>query len=222
MVTLAALKEKNPSLSLRSVLDPAFRPFGRLLDIPAGALADICRTSAVMPESGSRYVPSMPELEAMPEFIRLGHTLGGELELEIGCCWGYNHMLNCLEYHRSSEWNIAVTDMVLILARQQDMEGFDLPEGKTEAFFFPKGTMIEVYATTLHFCPCQTGDGGFVSIVILPKGTNLPLQEPKPEGGDGPLLWAKNKWLIAHEQNVPVVNRGAYPGLHGENFQINY
>jgi len=220
--TLSALKGKNPGLPFHSVFDKEFFPFGRVLDVPCAALMETCKAATVMPETGSRYVPSMPELEAMPEFLRLGHLLGGELTLEIGCCWGYNRLLNCLEYHRASEWNIAVTDMVLILARQQDMEGFNLPAGKTEAFYVPMGTAIEVYATTLHFCPCQTEDNGFISIVLLPKGTNLPLHAPKPEGGDGPLLWAKNKWLIAHAQNLPVINRGAYPGLHGENYQIKY
>lgn len=219
---LASLKIKNPGLPFHSVYDPAFRPYGRVLNMNTGALAEACRAAAAMPEAGSRYVPSLPELEAFPDFAEMRHTLGGELDIEIGCCWGYNRQLNCLEYHRSSEWNIAVTDMVLLLARQQDMEGFTLPEGKIEAFFFPKGAAIEVYATSLHFCPCQTQDGGFISIVILPKGTNLPLDAPRPAGGDGRLLWAKNKWLIAHEKNLATVSRGAYPGLQGENFQIDY
>ena len=117
---------------------------------------------------------------------------------------------------------MAVTDLVLLLGRQQDMEGFDLPAGKIKAFFVPKGTTIEVYATTLHFCPCQVSDEGFRCIVILPRGTNYPLTQEKPKGGDGRLLWAQDKWLIAHPDNKSVVERGAYPGLHGENFDIKY
>ena len=86
----------------------------------------------------------------------------------------------------------------------------------------PKGTTIEVYATSLHFCPCQVSDEGFCSIVVLPRGTNHPLTQEKPQGGDGRLLWAQDKWLIAHPDNKSVVERGAYPGLHGENFDIKY
>ena len=111
--------------------------------------------------------------------------------------------------------------MVLLLAQQQDMEGLDLSCDKITAFYFPKGTVIEVYATTLHFCPCQVQDEGFKCIVVLPRGTNHPLEGEKPTLGDGRLLWAKDKWLVAHP-DAPAVSRGAYPGLHGENYKINY
>ena len=70
--------------------------------------------------------------------------------------------------------------------------------------------------------PCQVSDEGFRCIVILPRGTNYPLTQEKPKGGDGRLLWAQDKWLIAHPDNKGVVERGAYPGLHGENFDIKY
>ena len=59
----------------------------------------------------------------------------------------------------------------------------------------PKGTTIEVYATTLHFCPCEVTVSGFSCIVGLQRGTNHPLEDRK-QG----LLWAKNKWLLAHEE----------------------
>lgn len=222
MNTLDVLKQNNPKLSFHSVNDPAFRPFGRVIDFDASALIAQCEKAAVMPESGSRYVPDMPELEALPDFETVRRELRGEGGCQIGCCWGYNSRLNCLEYHRASEHNIAVTDLVLLLAAQQAMEGFDLPEGKVQAFFVPKGTTLEVYATTLHFCPCQTADTGFRCIVILPRGTNHPLKAPRPEGGDGRLLWAADKWLIAHPDNAGPIARGAYPGLHGENYEIKY
>ncbi len=222
MAILEQLRKLNPELPFYSVLDPEFRAYGRVIDFDAASLIETCEKAAVMPESGSRYLPDMPELEALPVFADVKHTLRGEGGCQIGCCWGYNTRLNCLEYHRASEHNVAVTDLVLLLGRQQDMEGFDLPAGKIKAFFVPKGTTIEVYATTLHFCPCQVSDEGFRCIVILPRGTNYPLTQEKPKGGDGRLLWAQDKWLIAHPDNKGVVERGAYPGLHGENFDIKY
>jgi len=57
---------------------------------------------------------------------------------------------------------------------------------------------------------------------MLPRDTNLPLDHPRTEHGEGRLLWAKNKWLISHPDNHAVVNRGAYPGIHGNNFNIKY
>ncbi len=219
---LRALRLKNPDLPFCSISDSAFRRFGRVVEFDSTALAAACEQVAVMPGAGTRYVPSMPELEALPALQDARHALWGEAECQIGCCWGYNTRLNCLEYHRTSEHSIAVNNLVLLLAAQQDMEGFELPEGKIAGFFVPKGIAIEIYATTLHFCPCQTEDAGFRSIVILPLCTNLPLDEPRLETGDGRLLWAKNKWLIAHPDNQSAVQRGAYPGLHGINFEIKY
>ncbi|MDD3214638.1 MAG: DUF4867 family protein [Eubacteriales bacterium] len=222
MDMLQTLRQKNPGLSVYSVFDPAFRRYGRVVAFDSAALIDACENHAMMPEAGSRYVPVMPELEALPAFENVRRTLRGEGGCQIGCCWGYNTKLNCLEYHRASEHNIAVSDLLLLLAAQQDLEGFELAEGKIVGFYVPKGTTIEVYATTLHFCPCQTADTGFRAIVILPRGTNLPLEGDKPVGGDGRLLWAKDKWLIAHPENTDVIERGAYPGLHGVNFDIKY
>lgn len=223
MTTLEKLRKLNPNVPFYSVNDPEFRSFGRVIDFPAEALIQRCKEAAVYPESGSCYVPDMPELEALTEeFAAVKHILRGDGSCQIGCCWGYNDKLNCLEYHRASEHNIAVTDMVLLLAHQQNMEGNDLPAGKVTAFYVPQGTTIEVYATTLHFCPCMTSTDGFASIVVLPRGTNHPLPQPRPEGADGRLLWAVDKWLIACEDQNETIKKGAYPGLHGENFTIRY
>ncbi len=222
MDILRTVRTKNPELPIFSVFDPDFRRFGRVVEFDATALIAACELAAEMPAAGSRYVPAMAALETLPAFDDVRGILRGEGGCQIGCCWGYNTRLNCLEYHRSSEHNIAVSDLVLLLAAQQDMNGYDLPEGKVAGFYVPRGTVIEVYATSLHFCPCQTDDNGFRCIVILPKGTNLPLDRARQEQGDGRLLWAKDKWLIAHPENTAVVQRGAYPGLHGTNFDIKY
>ena len=220
MEKLEMLRKLNPDLPFYSVYDAEFRRFGRVVDFDATALIEACEKAAEMPESGSRYVPDMPELEAVA-FEKVQHELRGEGSCQIGCCWGHSSKLNCLEYHRAGEHNVAVSDLVLLLAAQQDMEGCDLPEGKVTAFFVPKGTTIEVYATTLHFCPCEVSADGFRCIVVLPRGTNHPLEKARPETEEGRLLWARDKWLIAHEE-APAVQRGAYVGIHGKNFEIHY
>ena len=220
MGKLEMLRKLNPDLPFYSVHDAEFRSFGRVVDFDAAVLIEACEKAAEMPESGSRYVPDMPELEAVA-FDKVQNELRGEGSCQIGCCWGHSSKLNCLEYHRASEHNVAVSDLVLLLAAQQDMEGCDLPEGKVTAFFVPKGTTIEVYATTLHFCPCEVSADGFRCIVVLPRGTNHPLEKARPETEEGRLLWAKDKWLIAHEE-APAVQRGAYVGIHGKNFEIHY
>ena len=35
------------------------------------------------------------------------------------------------------------------------------------------------------------------------------------------ILWAQNKWLLAHEDNASLVARGGFPGIFGENWVIN-
>ncbi len=222
MDIVSRLRAQNPGLPFYCVQDEAFRPFGRVIEWEASSLMAACQQAAVMPETGSRYVPSLEPLEAISDFAAIKNGLMGEGSCQIGCCWGYNSMLGCLEYHRASEFNIAVSDMVLLVASRQDMEGLELPAGKITGFYCPKGTVLEVYATTMHFCPCQVSAEGFRCIVILPRGTNLPLENPRVEIGDGRLLWARDKWLIAHPENAAVIQRGAYPGLRGENFQIHY
>ena len=218
---LDRLKKLNPELPFYSVHDDAFRRFGRVIAFPTQELTTLCKQTILMPESGGCYETDIPELENLDIFNKVRNTLRGEGSCQIGCCWGYNRKLNCLEYHRASEHNIAVSDFVLLLAAQQDMEGNELPEGKVNAFYVPKDTVLEIYATTLHFCPCQVNDDGFCCIVILPRGTNKPLEHVHVGDGEERLLWAKDKWLIAHKE-APAVQRGAYPGLHGENYEIIY
>ena len=87
MATLEQLRKRNPELPFHSVLDPEFRAFGRVIDFDASSLIEACEKAAVMPESGSCYVPDMPELEALPVFAEVEHTLRGEGSCQIGCCW---------------------------------------------------------------------------------------------------------------------------------------
>lgn len=78
--------------------------------------------------------------------------------------------------------------------------------------------MVEVYATSLHFCPCQVSDEGFGCVVALPKGTNVPLEE----AAEDPLLFRKNKWIIAHAENEGLIQRGVIPGIIGPDYKIEY
>ena len=76
---------------------------------------------------------------------------------------------------------------------------------------------MEVYATTLHYAPCNAHENKFCTAVVLPKGTNT--EAPKTTGNtpEDKLLFARNKWLIAHkEANI----EGAFEGLKGENLSI--
>ena len=164
------------------------------------------------------YVPSVETLEALPEAQDVSRKGFGGLPVQIGYCNGENSRLNALEYHRSSEIDIAVTDLILLLGCQQDIEADDTYDtSKVEAFFVPAGTAVELYATTLHYAPCSVKANGFRCVIVLPKGTNEELPFKPAEEGENRLLAAVNKWLIAHEE---AGIDGAFCGLRGENITV--
>ena len=164
------------------------------------------------------YVPSVEELEALPEAAEVCRKGFGGLPVQIGYCNGDNHKLNALEYHRSSEIDIAADDLILLLGCQQDIEEGDIYDtSKVEAFLVPAGTAVELYATTLHYAPCSAKEGGLRCVIILPKGTNEGLPFRPAAEGENRLLTAVNKWLIAHEE---AGIEGAFCGLKGENITV--
>ena len=143
------------------------------------------------------------------------------MPIQICYCNVNNKKLNALEYHRDSEINMAVTDLVLLIGKQQDIaDDFTYDTSLVEAFFVPAGTLIEVYATTLHYAPCHTQEGGFRCVVVLPKGTNGELEGTVAERcGEERLLFARNKWLVGHKEGGLPEN--AWLGLRGENITLD-
>lgn len=82
------------------------------------------------------------------------------------------------------------------------------------------GLLTAVYATTLHYAPCHTDPAkGFRVAVVLPRGTNGPRPEFEPATEEDRLLWARNKWLLAHADSAEA-RQGAVVGLTGENIDI--
>lgn len=206
-------------MELINVCSPEFRPYGRVItgyDVDGLMKA---MESTPLPEDVV-YVASVPELEALPIGAELSDGIYGQMEIQLGYCNGHNKKLNALEYHRDSEVNLALTDLVLLLGRQQDIEeDFTYDTSKVKAFLVPAGTLVEVYATTLHYAPCQTEDSGFRCVVVLPRGTNTDLDhKPQVKCGEEKLITARNKWLIGHEEGG--LDGGAWIGLKGENISL--
>ena len=205
-------------MKIQKVTDPAFRKYGQVLEGYdfTGLIKEMKHTP--VPEDVI-YVPSVEELEALDIMKDLQNKGYGGLPVQIGYCNGHNKKLNAVEYHRNSEINVAVTDLVLLIGHQQDIElDHTYDTSKIEAFLVPAGTGIEVYATTLHYAPCHVNEGGFQCVVVLPKGTNTDLTFPTEKTGEDSLMTAKNKWLIAHEDAKIA---GAFNGLKGENITID-
>lgn len=217
MDKLTALQKANPQIKIYSVHDEAFKAYGRVIEEDTKAFCTAAEAAVEFPSEGSKYQASVPELEVLMEAAAMREQYCGQLDEQIGLCWGHSNQLNALEWHTCNEFNVAVRELVLLLAKRGDMdESNRLDAGKIKAFYLAQGEMVEVYADTLHFCPCEVTKDGFSCIVGLQRGTNLPLAN-KAQG----LLWAKNKWLLAHEDNTSLVARGGFPGIYGENWIIN-
>ena len=205
---------------MKKVTDKEFAVYGRVLDVDVNEFVDVMKDVPVVSE-GTMYEPSVGAFEALPLAKTLEQESFGFLPIEFGHCSGYNNKLNALEYHRSSEIDIAATDLILLVGRQQDIDvsSYTYDTARVEAFFVPAGTAVELYATTLHFAPCSVDGKEFRCGVVLPKGTNEPLPEKGGGHGENSLLFAINKWLIAHEESGLQKDK-AWIGLVGENIQI--
>lgn len=204
-------------MEIYSIQDEKFRKYGKVWNNIECSRIIKEMEHTPLPEDVI-YVPSVEEMEVLPEAEEFQNRIFGGLPIQIGYCNGNNKKLNAVEYHRNSEINIAVTDLVLLLGWLPDVkEDHTYETDRIEAFFVPAGSVVEMYGTTLHYAPCNKEDGGFKCVVILPKGTNTEIDFTLPASGEDRLMTAKNKWLIAHEE---AAIEGVFNGLKGENVSI--
>ncbi len=199
-------------MKIYSVKDKEFNEYGKIIGGDFSELIKVLHTKEC-PNSGVVYVPSDKDLENLHSASYLQNECFGGLPIQIGYCNGVNDTLNCLEYHKSSEINIAESDTILLLGKQQDIVNGEYDTVNVQAFLVPSGCAVELYATTLHYAPCGNG---FRVAVVLPKGTNY----DKPNGVKDAMLCGSNKWLLAHK-DAPEAKKGAYIGIIGNNIKIN-
>ncbi len=207
-------------MKIQSVKDAAFAPYGHVVEgFDFTELLEVLVKTSEAPKNVI-YVPSSPELEATSAMKDLQDNVYGGMPIQLGYCNGTNTKLNCLEYHRDSEINIVANDVVLLVAKEQDITEGKLDTSKVEAFLCPKGMAVEIYATTLHYAPCSAKKNeAFRVVIVLPKGTNTDKPEITVKSFEDQMLFAKNKWLIAHPETGEAAN-GAFVGLTGENIDI--
>lgn len=204
---------------IKSVFDKEFKKYGRVLkNYDCSEIIEKMKSTPL--PSDVIYEPSVKEFEKLKIAKALEEREYGELPIQIGYCNGNNYLLNAVEYHRTSEINIAVTEFILLAGCQQDIEDdYSYDTSKIEAFVVPTGAIIEVYATTLHYAPCNANENGFKCVVVLPRNTNLPLENTSSKLEEYALLFAKNKWLIGHK-DTDLGAQGAFIGLVGENISL--
>ena len=212
-------------MQILSVFDEAFRPYGRVVEgYPVEgilkALAEIPCTDAVV------YEPRIEALHQAENAEEIGTALFGGMPFQFGFCNGVNTKLNCLEWHRDSEFNLGTEDFILLIAKQEEIIDGKLDTSKVKAFKAPAGVLVECYATTLHYAPCSAKLGqGFRVLIGLPLNTNTDYRPGDASGAPAganvmdKMLWARNKWLIAHPETSEAA-QGAWVGLEGANIDI--
>ena len=207
-------------MKILSVYDEAFRPYGRGVEgYPVEgilkALAETPCTDAVV------YEPRIEALHQAENAQAIGEALYGGMPFQFGFCNGVNTKLNCLEFHRDSEFNLGTEDFILLVAKQDDVIDGMLDTAKVVAFKAPAGVLVECYATTLHYAPCSAKLGqGFRVLIALPDKTNTDYEGVR-QGVNAmdKMLWARNKWLLAHPESSEAA-QGAGVALTGVNVDI--
>ncbi|MCI1208780.1 MAG: DUF4867 family protein [Treponema sp.] len=212
-------------MKINSVYSQAFRKFGCILsgyDV-SGLMLKLSEKEK--PAEGTVYEAGDEDLESLAIAHDFSINAYGGMAVQVGYCNGNNTKLNALEYHRGSEINIPESDIVLLLASLQDVKDNKIDSSKVEAFSIPGHTVVRIYETTLHFAPCNgisksgISKDGFRVVIVLPLGTNLDKPEITEKNPEDKLLWASNKWLIAHPDSKPAQN-GAFAGITGKNIDI--
>lgn len=208
-------------MKIYSVSDPEFRAYGQIVDGMEDTVREILNVLKDAPQgSGVDYVPEYAPLQELPAMVEISEHCYGGMPVQLGWCNGHNTKLNCLEYHRDSEFNLGTEDFILLLAKQDEIEDGVLDTGKVKAFKVPAGVLVEVYATTLHYAPCHCDESkGFRVLVALPQGTNMDKPVISGKTTEDKRLWARNKWLLAHPESSEA-KQGAYIGLTGKNIDI--
>ena len=208
-------------MKIYSVFDPEFKRYGQVVTGMDETLQEILTAleKTPLPENVD-YVPEDTILQELPATTEVAEHLFGGMPIQMGWCNGFNTKLNCLEYHRDSEFNLSTTEVIFLFAKQDEIEDGVLDTAKVKAFRVPAGVMVEVYATTLHYAPCHCDAAkGFRVLVALPWLTNTDRPVMNNKTPEDEILTARNKWLLAHPESSEAKN-GAKVGLTGVNIDL--
>lgn len=205
-------------MKIQSIESENFKKYGKILNgYDFGELFDKL-SKIYVPEIGITYSASVEELESCRIKEELETRGFGGIPIQIGFVGGVNESLDCLEYHKSSEFNISLDDIILVLGCENKIENgkFDLSD--CEAFFVPGGTGVELYGTTLHYAPFSV-NGAYKTICVLPKGTNAEKPQLATKTDEDKMCFGTNKWIMTHPEKAKE-NLGMYVGLVGENIEL--
>ena len=104
-------------MTILSVFDKEFAPYGRVVEgYPVQGILDALATTPC--PDAVVYKPMEEAIHNAPDAEAIGTALFGGMPFQLGYCNGHNTKLNCLEWHRDSEFNLGTEDFILLLAKQ--------------------------------------------------------------------------------------------------------
>lgn len=212
------IRSLNPGTKIFTPEDPEFKKFG--VAFPANRFDKLCQLIdqyTEIPREGNIYVADDVRLYDEDEYNYISTNLYGEMPIQIGYCNGVTHALNGFEYHQCNELILPVTDCILMLAQQSDIEKNCIDSSKAVCFYMEANNAVSLFPTSLHYSPVAISNTGYKAGIILTKGTNSPLEHNNCQN---PTLRSKNKWLIVHP-DAPAAQNGAYIGVTGKNIVLN-
>lgn len=206
-------------MKIQNIESENFKRYGKVLSGYDFSELFSLLSKTEIPSDGIFYTGSSPKLEACREKEILEKRGFGAFPIQIGYVNSKNRVMNCLEYHKSCEFNIAMDDVILILGDARDVTDNGYDSEKAEAFLVPGGTGVELYSTTLHYAPIAVHDEGCRVICVLPRGTNGEYVEFERKTVEDKACFGVNKWLFAHPDS-PEAKNGAFVFINGKN--INF
>lgn len=185
------------------------------------AKAEILAALANTPlPAATDYVAEDAALQELPAAVEVSEHLFGGMPCQLGWCNGHNTYLNCLEYHRDSEFNLGTEAFILLLAKQDEMENGVLDTAKVRAFPRAGGRADRGLRHHAALLPLPRGpreglprDGGAA------RGHQHRLPPPRRAQPAGPPALGAQQVVIAHPDSAPAA-KGAVIGLTGENIDI--
>lgn len=222
------LISQNSTTMILSVNSSRFAQYGEVIEgLPVQELLKTVEASTPIPQEGTVYEPSFAEVEE-PVYLEALAPYFDNTPIQIGYCNGRNQTMNGMEYHKSPEVVMAVTDCLLFLCSYEHLHDFDTVKSTdAEVFYLPKGAVVRLNPLVLHLAPCMAHDKGFQAIIVLPRDSNFPLDPDEIAQRDASLqkedrlLFKKNKWILAHPERHQLVSQHVHVGLEGENRKIH-
>ena len=211
---LSKVREMNPGLQILSLREAPQHPLFRRIDVDARDL--LAAAESIAPGEENCYIAQDEKMRGSACARSVWREVFAEMPIQTGWCFGGQCCLNGMEWHKSSEVNVACTDLLLLLGSYDDIQDDFYASERAIGLYMHKGETVELLPMTLHFAPLPTEKAGrFIAAVILPTGTNMPLEN----GVDGTLR-AQNKWLLVHPEYERGIRTGGKIGISGENFRL--